>query len=273
MVRIEHISYTYPHAEKPVLKDVSFSLTPGECTAVLGKNGAGKSTLLKCIDRILPAAGSALSIDGENLSAMHRRRFAQHVAYVPQQSVPSSLNVFDTVLLGRRPYIRYDETAEDRAAVEQAIREIGLGGFELRPVSELSGGEVQKVLLARALAQQPKLLLLDEPTSNLDPRNQHEALTLIRRIAGEKQIAVLVVIHDLTLALRYFDRFLFLKEGAVYASGDREIMTPEHIEAVYDMHAEILEHDGIPLIVPRPNPGTGFRNSESLETGFPEINR
>lgn len=168
MIKIENISYSYGRSSKTVLNNVSFEFEKGQCLAVLGNNGAGKSTLLKCIDRICPTEGAGVYIDGQNVFEMNNRTMAQNIAYVPQNSESVNMTVFDTVLLGRKPYIKWDVTSEDREIVSGIIDKMGLNELSLRNVSELSGGEAQKVMMARALAQKPKLLLLDEPTSNLD---------------------------------------------------------------------------------------------------------
>ena len=253
MIELQNIRFSYDRASAPVLQDVSFRLDDGQCAAVLGNNGAGKSTLLKCIDRILrPQAGKVL-VDGQDVFSLSGNELARRIAYVAQNARSSDLLVFDTVLLGRRPYIRWDVSEHDRALVASLLERMKLTHLAMRPLSQLSGGEAQKVLLARALAQEPRLLLLDEPTSNLDPRNQHEVMQLVQELAKERGICVITVLHDLNLAIRYSDRFLLLKDGGVYASGGAECMTPETIEAVYSMHVHILEHRGIPVIVPVPD--------------------
>ncbi|MEA4893781.1 MAG: ABC transporter ATP-binding protein, partial [Oscillospiraceae bacterium] len=139
--------------------------------------------------------------------------------------------------------------------------------FALRTVSQLSGGEAQKVMLARALAQEPRLLLLDEPTSSLDPRNQHEVLRMVKKIAQEHNICVAIIIHDLNLAIRYCDRFVFLKDSRVYAYGGLEVMTPKNIEEVYQIHVHIIEYMGIPVIVPFPDERI---TSPAVSTGYAE---
>lgn len=257
MIELQGITYSYGRDAAPVLKDVSFQLESGCCAAILGNNGAGKSTLLKCIDRILRPQSGRVLIDGQDVFSLSNNEMARQVAYVAQNARSSDLSVFDTVLLGRRPYIRWDESAEDRQLVMELLEQLGLEHLMMRSLSHLSGGEAQKVLLARALAQEPRLLLLDEPTSNLDPRNQHEVMQLVRKIAGEKNICVITVLHDLNLAIRYCDRFLFLKDASVYASGGVECMEPDTIEAVYNMHVHTIEYMGIPVIVPFPNVPTG----------------
>ncbi len=251
MVSVENLSFSY--GRRAVLEQVGFTLEDGACLAVLGNNGAGKSTLLKCIDRILKPRSGQVRIDGKNVFAMSGAEMARSVAYVAQDSGAPDMTVFDAVLLGRKPYIKWDITAQDRQIAAETLARMRLEHLALRQVSELSGGEAQKVMLARALAQEPRLLLLDEPTSSLDPRNQHEVLQLVRRVAGERRICIVTVLHDLNLALRYCDRFLFLKDAGVYASGGQEAMTPENIEAVYHMHVHIIESMGIRVIVPFPD--------------------
>ena len=257
MIDIHNISFSYGRDAAPVLKNVSFHMESGHCAAILGNNGAGKSTLLKCVDRILRPQSGRVLVDGQDVFTLSNNELARQVAYVAQNARSSDLTVFDTVLLGRRPYIRWDVSAEDRQLVMELLEQMGLSHLMMRGLSHLSGGEAQKVLLARALAQEPRLLLLDEPTSNLDPRNQHEVMQLVGRIAREKNICVITVLHDLNLAIRYCDRFLILKDASVYASGGAECMTPETIEAVYDMHVHTIEYMGIPVIVPFPDVSTG----------------
>ena len=253
MLEINNITFAYNQGMKNVLEDISFDIQKSQCIAVLGNNGAGKSTLIKCINRICPAQKGVVLVDGHNVFKMTRNVMAQNISYVAQNNKSLHMTVFDAILLGRKPYIKWDATLEDRQIVHDIIRKMQLENFALRNVAELSGGEIQKVMLARALAQEPKLLLLDEPTSNLDPRNQHEVLRLVKIIAREHNICVAIVIHDLNLAIRYCDRFLFLKDSYVFSYGGLEIMTPENIEAVYQMHVHIIECMGIPVIVPFPD--------------------
>ena len=253
MVEVNNISYAYNSAAGKVLDNISFSMNSSEYLAILGNNGAGKSTLLKCIDRIYPTRGATVTVDGKDVFAMPNREMAQQVAFVPQNTAAVNMTVFDTVLLGRKPYIKWDATEEDRKIAMAIIQRMDLEKYVLRNVSELSGGEAQKVMLARALAQQPRLLLLDEPTSNLDPRNQHEVMQTVRKIAQENNICVITVLHDLNLAIRYCDRFLFLKDASVYAFGGMEVMTPENIEAVYEMHVHLENYMDIPVIIPFPD--------------------
>ena len=252
MVEVKNITYSYNQIRGNILDDVGFSIEPGECVAILGSNGAGKSTLLKCIDHIYPVKEGSVEIDGENVFKMNNQMIAQNIAYVSQNEHMADMKVFDVVLLGRKPYIRWDTTEEDRQIVKDILKQMGLSSYMLRNISELSGGEAQKVMMARALAQQPKFLLLDEPTSNLDPKNQHEVLQVIRDIARMNKICVGIIIHDLNLAIRYCDKFLFLKDAKVYRFGDRESITPEVIKELYNIGAEIIYYRDIPVIVSFP---------------------
>lgn len=262
MVEVSNITFAYNRNVRYVLERIAFDIEASQCIAILGNNGAGKSTLLKCVDRIYPAETGIVIVDGVNIFTMSKTDMAQNVAYVPQSNGHVTMTVFDAILLGRKPYIKWDATSDDREIVSDIMHKMGLDDFALRNVSELSGGEIQKVMLARALAQQPKLLLLDEPTSNLDPRNQHEVFHTIKQIAREHHISVAVIIHDLNLAVRYCDRFVFLKDSQVYAYGGREVVTPETIEQVYDIHVHIIEHMGVPIIVPFPDEQVDCRVSE-----------
>ena len=253
MVEVKNISYAYSSAVGKVLDNVSFSIGKRQCLAILGNNGSGKSTLLKCIDRIYPTSDASVTVDGKDIFAVSNYEMARQVAYVPQNTDAVNMTVFDTVLLGRKPYIKWNVTEEDRQIAMDIIRRMDLEKYILRNVSELSGGEAQKVMLARALAQQPKLLLLDEPTSNLDLRNQHEVMCTVRKITQENNICVIIILHDLNLAIRYCDRFLFLKNAGVYACGGLEVMTPKNIELIYGMHVHLETYMGIPVIIPFPD--------------------
>ena len=247
MIEVQNLSFSYGH--HPVLSHVGFTAQSGECVGILGNNGAGKSTLITCINRIrTPDSGSVL-IDGKAVGSMSRRELARSVAYVAQKNEMSQTTVFDCVLLGRKPYIRWAVGEEDLRLCTAMIHRVGLEALELRSLDELSGGELQKVMLARALVQRPKVLLLDEPTSNLDPRNQYEMMELVREVAREQHITVLIVIHDLNLALRYCDRFFFLKDGTGYRYGGMEVVDQSTIESVYGVCAKVMDVGGRRIVI------------------------
>ena len=251
MLEVKSLSFAY-RCGRQILEDVSFSVPGGACLAVLGNNGAGKSTLLGCLAGLLRPRTGRVLVDGEDLLAMDAGRTARTVALVSQFAPASRLTVYDMVLLGRKPYLKWDFTAADRAMTEEALERLGLSGLALRYADRLSGGEGQKVQLARALVQQPKLLLLDEPTSSLDLRSQYEVLGLVSRLCREQGITAVAVLHDLNLALRFCHRFLLLHGGRVYAQGDASVVSPRAIREVYGMEAAVRRVDGVPVVLPTP---------------------
>ena len=243
MMEIKNLSYRYKGSPE-VLTDISFTAEPGKVLAILGNNGVGKSTLLKCFNHILrPDAGQVL-LDGEDLLKKNAREVAKQVAFV-SQSVPSTqLTVHDVVMLGRRPYMTWGFTQEDHAIVHEAMHRLDVEDLRGRFLNQLSGGEKQKVMLARALAQQPKVLLLDEPTSALDIQNQYAVLKTVRSICHKDNMITIMVIHDLNLALQFCDRFLLLKDGQVYRHGDRSILDSQALKDVYGVDAKVVEIEG-----------------------------
>lgn len=248
IIDVDKLSFQYPG--RKVLSDISFSVEKGECMAILGTNGVGKSTLLKCLNRILKHQSGQVVVQGEDIRTFSRNEYAQKIGYVSQHNQFTRITVFDAVLLGRKPYIRWDATQKDLHIVEEVMDEMGLADFALRFVDELSGGELQKVAIARTLAQQPNILMFDEPTSNLDLKNQLEVAGIIKRIVKERQISAIVTMHDLNLALRFADTFLMVKDGCVYKAGDVSIITPESIMDVYAVPVRIREYDGLPVVIP-----------------------
>ncbi len=243
---------TFKYGKNTVLDNISFEADYGHCIAILGNNGVGKSTLIKCINRILTPVSGTVTLDGMNLLSISRNEAAKELAYVAQSSEISRFTVFDTVMLGRKPYIRFSPSTKDYQIVQDIINKMELEQKALSFIDELSGGELQKVMLARALAQEPKVLLLDEPTSSLDIKNQHEMLELVSQISRSENICVIIVLHDLNLALRYCDRFLLLKDSKVFSYGDIETMTQESIESVYGIPVAIKSVNGMLSVIPYP---------------------
>ena len=240
MLIVEKLGYHYK-GRPAVLQNVNFSAEDGELLAILGNNGVGKSTMLKCFNKILTPDRGKILLDGENLLQMTARQAAQRVAFVAQ-SVPSAqLTVHDMVMLGRRPYMKWGFTEEDHQIVHHAMAQLRIEPLRGRFLNELSGGERQKVMLARALAQQPKLLLLDEPTSSLDIQNQYQVLEIVRDICRAQQLTAIMVIHDLNLALRFCDRFVLLRQGGVYTCGKKDILDRTALREVYHVDAEVVD--------------------------------
>lgn len=245
----ERLDFSY--GRRQVLSEIEFAVERKEMVAVLGNNGAGKSTLLKCLNGILNTEKGAVLINGKEVSSMTRLEVARSVGYVAQRYESSRVTVFDAVLLGRNPHMGWEVSKKDLAVTEEVLSLMDLDSFALRYINELSGGELQKVIVARALAQDPEVLLLDEPTSNLDMKNQLELLDILQKIKEEKNVAIILTMHDVNLALRYADRFILLKDSTVFAFGDRSVMTSENIEKVYNVGVSIEEINGVPVVVPQ----------------------
>ena len=247
MIEVKNLSFAYGRRE--ILRDVSFKAESGEIVGILGNNGAGKSTLVTCLNHILKPKSGKIILNGKDAETLSKRELAQYISYVAQKNEQTQTTVFDSVLLGRKPYIKWSIGQEDIAVCDEIIERVGLSEMKLRALDELSGGELQKVMLARALVQQPKVMLLDEPTSNLDPKNQYEMMKLVRQVADEKNITVLVVIHDLSLAMRFCDKFLLMKDGRVFDYGDAGVLTDGNIYPVYGMHAYIEKLHGVDVVI------------------------
>ena len=247
MIEVKNLSFAY--GKREVLRDVSFKAESGEIVGILGNNGAGKSTLVTCLNHILKPKSGKIILNGKDAETLSKRELAQYISYVAQKNEQTQTTVFDSVLLGRKPYIKWSIGQEDIAVCDEIIERVGLSEMKLRALDELSGGELQKVMLARALVQQPKVMLLDEPTSNLDPKNQYEMMKLVRQVADEKNITVLVVIHDLSLAMRFCDKFLLMKDGKVFIYGDKSVLTDGNIFPVYGMHAYIEKLHGVDVVI------------------------
>ena len=248
MMEVKNLSFHYKGAQE-VLKDVSFKMEPGQFLAILGNNGVGKSTLLKCFNHILRPDSGQVLLNGKDLLHISSREVAKQVAFVSQSVPNTQMTVHDVVMLGRRPYMQWGFTEQDHAIVHDAMDRLGVEQMRGRFLSQLSGGEKQKVMLARALAQQPKVLLLDEPTSALDIQNQYQVLKLVREFCHKDNMIAVVVIHDLNLALRFCDRFLLLKDGQVYRHGDRNILDSTALKEVYGVDAKVVEIEGRHMVL------------------------
>ena len=253
ILSVEGVSFRYNSV--PVLEGVSFQLGRGQILGVLGVNGAGKSTLLKCVNKILKPTKGSILLNNEDILRLSGNSIAKRMGYVPQKYSEDNLTVFDTVLLGRKPHIKWAAVKRDYDIVERILHTMKLDRFALRKVSELSGGESQKVIIARALAQEPDILLLDEPTSNLDLKNQIEVMGLIKDVTLLHDVSVIVTMHDLNLAMRYADTLLMIKDNTVYCCIPAGQVTPEIIHDVYGIEVILADINGFPVIVPVPTEG------------------
>jgi iron complex transport system ATP-binding protein len=248
ILRVENLSFRYN--SHPVLQDICCEARPDEIVAILGPNGAGKTTLLRCMNAMLRPKTGTIMLGEQDILASSRREIAQSIAHVPQHIEPPRVTAFDAILLGRRPWIGLNVRREDLLKVQGIIEQLNLSDLALRHVDAMSGGELQKVAIARALVQEPRVMLLDEPTSSLDLKNQHGIMRFIRSIVHTHHLTALMTMHDLNLALHYADRFVLLKEGMVFAAGGEEVITPELIEEVYGVPVAIRRWGGRCVIVP-----------------------
>ncbi len=241
---------TFRYDRDPVLNGISAEIHPGELVALVGPNGSGKSTLIKCINGILDVREGEVLIDGANIRSIPAVERARRMAYVPQteqKSVP--MQVFDAVLLGRKPYIQWRPSRGDYERTAGILERLDLVDVAMREVHKLSGGQQQRVYIARALNQQPDILLLDEPTANLDLKYQMETLELLRELAGDG-ITVVIAMHDINMASLFASRVVMLKDGAVFASGGPEIVTAEHVERLFGVKVRVFHENGARFIVP-----------------------
>ena len=249
MLKVENICFRYSKFSRPVLNGACLELQPGEIGILLGKNGSGKTTLFKNILGIHKPGSGRILFEGEDLLKMSRKERARRIAYVPQDIQFGALTVFDSIMLGRISYFGLKSGDEDYRAVEKILMDMHLEGYAFRMVDELSGGERQKIAIARAMAQEPKRMVFDEPTGNLDIANEQLIIEEARKLAKEKNIAILSSLHDLNQALAFGDKFFFLKNGVVTHAGGREIITPEVVKDTFDVDVRIREIDGQTVVL------------------------
>lgn len=243
-MRLQVKGVCFSYGSVAVLEDVTFKVEPGEVLGIVGPNGSGKSTLLRLLARVLRPRLGTIFLDGKSLANLRGREVGRYLGYVPPpgNGQAFSCTVLEAVLQGRRPHLTWGVSQRDLAVVSQALAYLGLTGMEDRQLHELSSGQRQKVFIARALAQEPEVFLLDEPTATLDVRYQLEVLALMRELAQGHGRVVIVVLHDLNLAGRYTDRLLLLHQGCIFAAGvPKAVLTPENIKMVYGIEAAVNE--------------------------------
>jgi len=244
MLEIKNLTFRYRRGGSPVLRGADLQLEAGQIGIILGKNGSGKTTLFKNLLGIHRPHRGTIELNGEDLLSLSQRERARRIAYVPQDIRFGALSVFDSILMGRISYFGLKAGPEDYAAVEKLLHDMGLTEFAHRNVDTLSGGERQKIAIARAMAQEPRLMVFDEPTGNLDITNEHIILREAKRLAREKNISILSSLHDLNQAMSFGDKFFLLKDGIVKYAGGPEVITEEVIEDVFGIHVKKLEVEG-----------------------------
>jgi len=247
---IQDLSFRYRSA--PVLQNISFNVGSSKILCLLGPNGSGKSTLIKCINQILKPKGRVV-MDGDEIHHMSIGEIARRIGYVPQSEITGmSMTVFDAVLMGRRAHMGWKPAARDIEIVSRILQEMKIEDLAMEDIWELSGGQRQKVFIARALVQEPEVLLLDEPTSSLDLKHQLDTMETIRLLVKRSGLSVVMAIHDINLAARYADTVVMIRQGSIYGIGTPlEIFTPQAVRDVYGVEATFLyDLAGNPVIVP-----------------------
>ena len=247
-VRIDIEDLGVSYGDTCIWKNINLTLSEPGLVSILGPNGVGKSTLMYKI--LEPTEGRVL-IDGEDVEEMPFKDIAKKVAYVPQSSGETfAMTVMDTVLMGRYPHSGYTVTKEDLEIAADCLMKVHMGDYAMSMFNELSAGQHQRVMVARGLAQEPELLMLDEPTSNLDIYHQISTMRLLRDIAHRRGIIVLVICHDLNVASRFSDRMIMFSQGRIYADGTPEqVITPETIHNVYRVNADVTTVQNRPYVI------------------------
>ncbi len=255
MISIEMQNVRLGYGHTVVLKDLSFRLNPGNMVGLIGPNGCGKSTIIRALSRVISPQSGKILLEGKRIDDIPRRELARLLGVVPQMPLlPSAFTAFEIVLMGRNPHLGFlqYEGPEELAIAWQAMTKTGTQSFARRRISELSGGEIQCLLIARVLTQETKAILLDEPTANLDIGRQIEILDLIKNLCHNNNLLVLAAIHDLNLAAQYCDRLILINKGQIYAEGTpQEVITPDNIRDVYGAGSCVYVHpvNGLPTVL------------------------
>lgn len=242
MMNIENLKFNYNG--KPVLNGINVDIREGEILGILGQNGCGKTTLLKNLNKNLVPDSGCVILDDNNLEEMSKKEIARSVAVVPQTNeIRFAFTVRDIVSMGRMPFMgTFDgESSKDVDIINDAMEKTGISTFSDRYINTMSGGERQRVIIARALVQNPKILLMDEPTLHLDINTQFDVLDLISQLSKENKLTVVIVSHDLSMVARYCDRVMLIKDHEVYAIGTLdEVLTPDNMDTVFGVDAELI---------------------------------
>ncbi len=258
MVKIEMQNTSLSYGHKPVLGGISLQALPGQMVGLIGPNGSGKSTIIKALSRIIPAHSGKILLDGRDISRIPRIELARLVGVVPQMPLlPSAFTAFEIVLMGRNPHLglfQYEGPKELEIAW-RAMERTMTHTLAKRLIGELSGGEIQCLLIARVLAQETKAILLDEPTANLDIGRQVEILDLIKGLSRENNLTILAALHDLNLAAQYCDRLVLINDGRIHAEGTpAEVITSANMKEVYGADSCVYTHprNGLPAVLLSP---------------------
>ncbi len=250
-LKIDKVEFRY--SSTPVLKDICLELDGCKFVSIMGPNGVGKSTLIHCINKILSPTAGSVFIDGEDVKNINLKSMAKQVGYVPYSASDTfPLTVVDTVLMGRHPHSTWGSLDEDLDIVYDTLELLEISDLAMRSFNELSAGQHQKVMLARGLVQEPKILLLDEPTSNLDIRHQLEVTRILKELAIEKNILIIMISHDINIAAKYADEVIMMHDGGIFAVGTpAEVITEDNLETVYGVRSKVIFDEGRPHVILR----------------------
>ena len=248
ILEIEALNFAYK--KEKVLKNINLAAKKGELITLIGPNGSGKSTLLKCINNYLQIERGKIKIKNKEIRDYSKKELAQITAYVPQAAENNfNINVFETILMGRKAHSSWKPRSQDKKITAQVVSRLGLEDIAFKNINNLSGGQRQKVFIARAAAQQAELILLDEPTNNLDLKHQLEIFNLIRKEVNSGKTAI-VTMHDLSLVSRFSDRIIMLKNGCIFSDGSDTSLSAANINSVYGVEVSLKEHNGKKIIIP-----------------------
>ncbi len=248
---LEGVDFAYGKG-KLTLKDITLDIRNPQLISIIGPNGVGKSTLIHCINKILSPTHGIVMVDETDVSEIKIKDLAKKIGYVPYSASDTfPLTVVDTILMGRNPHSKWrGDLHEDMNIVKEVLDLMDIRSLAMRPFNELSAGQHQRVMLARGLAQEPEILLLDEPTANLDIKHQMDVIRTLKKLSVRKKIVVIMISHDLNLAAKYSDNIIMMSEGTIYAVGrPSDVINGESIKAVYDVDAEVIVREGRPFTI------------------------
>ena len=248
-IKIDDIEFSY--SSVPVLNDITLDIDGPGFVSILGPNGVGKSTLIHCINKILEPTSGSVMIDGKDVKEISIKELAKEIGYVPYSANDSfPLTVVDTVMMGRHPHAKWNTLDHDLDVVYDTLRMLGISHLAMRQFNELSAGQHQKVMLARGLVQEPKILLLDEPTSNLDIRHQLDVTKMLKRLSVEKGILIIMISHDINIAAKYADQVILMFQGKVYDVGSpADVITEDNLKTVYGVESKVIMDDDRPHVI------------------------